>query len=389
MNIYQRIEKASESGKSYMAYVAVKTGRGVKTGELTGPFYIRVRFDGKQNWHRLTDSNGKPCEAFDAAKVAAERTEKEREAVDAGVLVRKVDAPADDLAGRVDAYLVETEANKSAGTLKAYRNTMRLFVKSCSKLRVSDINREDMLKLKSDLKAEGLSGRSVYNHFLNVMTFIAWATGMTAQKATGVKVNDWPNKPERDPEEYTDEELEKLLTAADADERLLLQSLLCSGLRSESELAHMTYGDIDARFSLWSVRPRNGHALKTDEAQRQVPVPEWLTKRIMKRKAELKATANDLIFPNKNGQPNGHMLRIVKRVAKRANVAGRVDDHKFRSTAITRWLRDGKTVPDVMMWVGHVQPETLLRYAAKVKLQDAKAHREITKTFDSFNGMGD
>jgi len=57
------------------------------------------------------------------------------------------------------------------------------------------------------------------------------------------------------------------------------------------------------------------------------------------------------------GGVNAHLLRIVKRVGKRAGLTGiRVDDHRFRSTAITRWLREGNSVPDVMAWVGHKSP---------------------------------
>jgi integrase len=87
----------------------------------------------------------------------------------------------------------------------------------------------------------------------------------------------------------------------------------------------------------------------------------------------LKRSRTDLVFTNSVGGPNLHMLRIVKRVAKRAKLAGRVDDHKFRSTAITRWLRNGYTVPDVMTWVGHVSPTTILRYAAKVNVRKVAA----------------
>lgn len=82
------------------------------------------------------------------------------------------------------------------------------------------------------------------------------------------------------------------------------------------------------------------------------------------------------------GGVNHHVLRIVKRAAKRAGLTDiRVDDHKFRSTAITRWLREGNSVPDVMAWVGHNSPTTILRYAAKVKLEKPETQQKAHSPF--------
>jgi integrase len=82
------------------------------------------------------------------------------------------------------------------------------------------------------------------------------------------------------------------------------------------------------------------------------------------------------------GGVDAHLLRIIKRVAKRAGLTDiRVDDHKFRSTAITRWLREGNSVPDVMAWVGHKSPTTILRYAAKVKLEKNETQQKALSSW--------
>jgi integrase len=70
-------------------------------------------------------------------------------------------------------------------------------------------------------------------------------------------------------------------------------------------------------------------------------------------------------------------------------VTGRVDNHKFRSTAITRWLRNGSTVPEVMAYVGHVNPVTIMRYAAKVNLQKRENREKATQPFSKFAMVGD
>jgi integrase len=167
-----------------------------------------------------------------------------------------------------------------------------------------------------------------------------------------------------------------------------LNAFLNTGLR-DGEMAHLTYADIDAHNSLWSVKPKNGHNLKTKESQRVVPVGEWLTKKIMDRKAANNRKDSDLVFPAPQGGVDGHLLRVVKSVAKRAGVEGRVDDHKFRSTAITIWLRDGRTVPEVMSYVGHKSPVTIMSYAAKVNLAKRENRQLVTKAFDRFRAVGD
>jgi integrase len=82
-------------------------------------------------------------------------------------------------------------------------------------------------------------------------------------------------------------------------------------------------------------------------------------------------------------------LRIVKRVAKRADLTDiRVDDHKFRGTAIIRWLREGVSPQDVMAWVGHKSLATILRYAAKVKLEKLETQQKAHSPFAKFANIG-
>ena len=120
------------------------------------------------------------------------------------------------------------------------------------------------------------------------------------------------------------------------------------------------------RHSLWIVRPKVAHNLKTKESQRRVPVGEDLTKKIMERREAEGKVGEDLIFPNTTEvDPDTHLIRITQRIAELAGIEGRVDNHKFRATTITTWLRNGNVVPDVMEWVGHKSPATILRYYAR------------------------
>ena len=237
----------------------------------------------------------------------------------------------------------------------AYKNSLAYFARFCEENGVQALEelrgrKELVLKFSKFVMANGNGESTAFNNFANLMIFLRWA-GIE----TGIKKSEWPERPERDPEEYTDQELTAMLKAADGEERLVLKSFLFSGFRS-GEIAHMTYERIDFDSSVWKVRKNDewGWKPKKKASNRDVPVHPGLTKRIAERMKARNAKRTDLIFPNSVGKPDMHLLRIVQRVAKHAGITGiRVDDHKFRSTAITRWLREGYTVPEVVQMAGH------------------------------------
>jgi integrase len=334
------------------------------------------------------------------AKTQALQAQAVREATARGIeVVQAGDENKERLTAKVAAYLAEVEANKSLATRKAYRRSTELFLESCKKLNVGEVGRTDMLHFKTYLKKQEFAGRTIYNHFLNITIFFVWAKG--EEDTLGLNENDWPEKPERDPEAYTDEEIKLLLeTAAGTfhglkrkkgeknDDRLLLNAFLNSGLR-DGELSHLTYGDIDTKHSIWKVRAKEEHELKTTGSKRDVPVGEWLTAKIVDRKKTDGRQDTDLIFPSTQGGVDTHLIRITQRIAELAGVSRRVDNHKFRATAITTWLRDANTIFDVMEWVGHESTATLERYAAKLKLEDPANRRKATRAFDKYETVGD
>ena len=397
ISIYNRQKQTSANGKEYigraLAFAPGQRGAIPDACEHP-PFYIRDQRGDKQ-WVRLEARN------LAEAKVEAEKQQHILQALARGVEIAQ--ANADEklrLTHQVAVFLAETEANKSPATWAAYNRSLDLFLESCKRLNVSDVKREDLLQFKTYLKKQEFAGRTIYNHFLNVSIFLAWAKH--SAEGLGIKKGDWPAKGERDPEAYTEEEIDKMLKAAAGtfrgtpkkegekrDDRLLLKAFLNSGLR-DGELQHLAYGDIDIKHSLWTVRPKEGHKLKTVESQRRVPVGEALTKKIMEQKEAEGKTGEDLIFPNTTeSDPDTHLIRITKRIAELAGLEGRVDNHKFRATAITTWLRNGNAVPDVMEWVGHKSPDTILRYYAKVRLEQKEHRQKATQAFDRFSAVGD
>jgi integrase len=389
MNALKALYTRQKNELGQWRYERVNVGPGRRRDDLQGPFYTRILGPGKkdpakkvQSWHLLDG------ETLDEAKAAAKNLADALDAKDKGLTVAEADRVdgTNRVATKVAEYLNETKANKSRKTWQAYSNSLAYFTESCSRQNVQDVTRKDLLDFKTYLRAEKMSERSVHNNFGNIATFLKWANH--SPESFGVNNGDWPAKPEREPEAYTEDEITKLLTAAKPEERLLLKCFLASGLRS-GEMAHLTYGDIDFKHSVWTVQPKKGWTTKTKSSQRDVPVLREITEMLRTRMETNHRTKSDLIFFNRDGKPNNHMLRIVKRVAKRAKVSGRVDDHKFRSTAITLWLRAGRSVTDVKAWVGHRTLQTLERYAAKVNVRRPETVQQAGAPFAQYAAVGD
>ena len=324
--------------------------------------------------------------------VALGRVEVQIHAAKNGVDLPKQAAPKhknaeETLNSAVERYNNEVKANKADRTWFAYRNSLRHFLASCRKTTVQQVTREDLLAFKTYCKTvKKHADGTVYNNFLNVMVFLKWAN-----QPTGIKTEDWPKKPKPDPEEFSDEELEAMFKVADAEERLILKSFLLSAMR-EGELAHLTYGDIDFCDSLWRVRekPQWHWKLKTVAAQRDIPVHPKQTEKTQERMKANGKKLTDLVFPNENGEPNRHLLRIVKNVAKRAGLdPKKVYCHKFRSTQITRWLQEGCSPTDVVRWVGHENLDTIMIYAAKVDLRNKHKRAKADAASEKFVMVGD
>ena len=97
-------------------------------------------------------------------------------------------------------------------------------------------------------------------------------------------------------------------------------------------------GEDSELFFLW---PRWFATISRIAATEQNNAP-WLNRKIEQRMKARHAKRTDLVFPATMGGVDAHLLRILKHVAKRAGLTDiRVDDHKFRSTAVTSWLREG------------------------------------------------
>jgi integrase len=328
-----------------------------------GAYYLEWREGAK----RVRLSVGK-----DAADASARRLRKEAElnAVNNGVAVAPENGQDGhrSLAAAISEYLEETRLTKKPKTLAAYTTALTYFTESCPKLFLEEIERKDLLKFCAFLRdVKEQAPRSCWNKFANVMSFL---------KANGIrglaKKNDWPRYTEEEPEIYEPEELDKLLAACGAEERLWYEFFLMTGMR-EQEVMYTYWSDINLVHATVGVshKPDRGWTPKAYK-EREIPIPAKLVKGLKAWKAKADKTCG-LVFPTAGCKPKLDFLDCLKAVAERAKLDQ--DNfwlHKFRATFATRCLWAGVDLRTVQQWLGHSDMESTMRYLKPSRSQHVR-----------------
>ena len=140
---------------------------------------------------------------------------------------------------------------------------------------------------------------------------------------------------------YEEEELETFFEACTIPERAIFKAFYYTGLR-EQELEYLDWSDLNFKKKILTVRakPEEGFIPK-DWEERTIPLHPELVELLMQLPRR-----NHLVFPSFRGNPNGHLLRMLNLIVKRAELPGRWYLHKFRKTFATRALEKGGRYPD-------------------------------------------
>lgn len=190
-----------------------------------------------------------------------------------------------------------------------------------------------------------------------------------------------------------------LLSAAEPEDRLIFEAFLGSGLR-EQEMMFLALHGLDETRNLLMVREKLdvGFYIK-DHEERDIPIPDSLVRKLVAHRAA--HPGQRWMFVSRRGNPDGHLLRCVKRVALQAGLnCGRCltrkglccgenptcekwDLHKFRRTFATRHHESGVSARTLMDWLGHSDIETVLLYLAAADVSFQKTRVAVSKTFEA------
>ncbi len=281
----------------------------------------------------------------------------------------------------LEGYLANLElAKRPHRTVQLKRRFLKTFLSTVPKKFAEEFRRDDVLTFRNKLMQK-YTPKSVDTMMMCVVTFFKrWL-----KVNLGMEASDWPQYSDNDPEPYSDEEIVALEKCTTGASNLLVRLFRSTGCR-DMEIAHLRSDDVNPRTKEILIRRKSCFHCKdclsqnsvwkpkTEAGTRNIPVSDSLL-------AELLALPKGLLFPNKRGKVDQHMLRRIKRAVKKSGVP-KVKLHRFRDTFVTNKLRDGVDVRTVQRWAGHEDVNVTMGYAAWLDGQ-SKAARDAANREDT------
>jgi integrase len=307
-----------------------------------------------------------------------------------------------------DAYVKYCENKGAKEAAVQARQVVDDFAKVCDSPFISMVNERcisrffqamkagkylDGTKLKPLRSGRKLSDRTIANRYLRLKAFLRHAK-LDVDKL--MPKGDGPKWTKTKPTIYSPDEVAGIRNAADDYMLMVIDLALMLGLRDQ-EIMYAMYSDVNFHTGEFRVqdKPSLGFVVK-DKEERDIPIPAPLLERIAARQAA--APEKKLIVGTKGDDPNTHLLRTLKRLAKRAGLnCGECDGctgknqqcsrcngkdvecptctaksydrecrqwnlHKFRRTYLTTMLRGGLDLATVQDFAGHSNLASTMRY---------------------------
>ncbi len=284
----------------------------------------------------------------------------------------------------IEIFLQDREAKgRTAGTVKTYRDQLRLFDEWCAEQNIVEIHsvRErhierylgDM-RTRPNRKWKGdVSPVTIRKRAIGLRTFFLFAKQRGLIKQHLAKRIEIPRGGRRRPKALTPEQVVQCLETRrwKADGNLLrdytlVVLLLDSGLRL-AEAANLKLADVD--FARGLLRVRSG---KWDNDRGTVVLNE--TAALLRAYVGPRALSDEPlempVFAHPGGAPlsKREIYLLVKRRAKQAKLEREVSPHRLRHTWLTEYLNAGGKIHTAADLAGHGNVNTTLGYARTVSL---------------------
>jgi len=265
----------------------------------------------------------------------------------------------------------------SANTLAAYRrdlaDTSQLL--HAGKTSLSDCNADDLRQVISLWHQRGLSARSVARRLSALRQFMGWAVDDQIRTDNPCRWIDNPSLPAPLPKSLSEDEVAKLLAAANAMQPpalsyravAMLEILYATGLRV-SELVHL-------QVSQFRRQPDSILVVGKGGRERLVPLglaakraaADWLEL----RDATPSYLLSDYMFPGVSSTADGGAMarqqfaQLLKTIAVAAQIdPRRVTPHKIRHSFATHMLNRGADLRSLQTMLGHADIATTQIYTS-------------------------
>lgn len=286
------------------------------------------------------------------------------------------------VAQALEEFLLAKESEGRANaTLVKYEQQVQAFAAVVGTKGVSEITAHDIRAFLAGLRRRELKPSSCNTYYRSLHAFLYWcAAEYGILSPNPIDRVEPPGVPKRIPPSLSDDGFYQMLSACSKSrqaerDRAILLVLLDTGLRA-GELVGLKISDLD-------LREGEIKCFGKDQEERFVPLERGAVRALNKYFAVRKSCkSDDPRFPSARG-PGCHLtesalLRVIKRLAKRAGLEENAYPHLFRHTFAKKWLRgpgkgDIEALRDIM---GHSSVSTTRIYAA-YEFEDIKEmHRE-------------
>jgi integrase/recombinase XerD len=297
------------------------------------------------------------------------------------------------LAKTIDAYVKEKQIK--TGRSKGYRFPLAEFLKQSRLTYLDQVDDEAVVAYIAHLVKLGKSASTIEGR---IVTLTAFLRRYKLEKQ--FRCGHAPKPTLKLVRTYSPGVLKALFAVATPEERMTFTFFLQLGMR-EREVMFAAWTDIDWGRNVFRVTEKTdvGFRIK-DREERDIPIPPELMTAL---KSRWKAAHHPRwIFPTPKGQPNGHLLRDLQKLALRAGLnCGRCATkggkscreeaccrgfglHDFRRTFATAPHQAGVSVRQLMLWLGHSNMETTLRYLAGADAASEEVRAQVEKTWNGW-----
>jgi integrase len=266
------------------------------------------------------------------------------------------------LAAAAEKYLSNCDKRGlDSKTVRKYRAAVESFVEHCGVTYVDDCreNKQPLFdymgwlrKQPVAMRKHGNPERTLANKVEDVRIFLK-EFGITKL----LKKNEEPKYHEKKVIAHTDDELGALYGHADVEDTFLLDFFIGTMVRD-----HEGYGCRYCDLTGTTLTVYGKH-----HKTRTVEISQRLADTFNDSRKRKKAGHDDLLFVNRKGKPDQHLLRRLQRIPKRAGVKFHTELHKLRKTGASRRYLAGVPLPTLMLELGHESLATTQKYLADVR----------------------
>lgn len=260
-----------------------------------------------------------------------------------------------------DEYLRWTEVNLAPRTRRERKICVRAHLKPFFAGLVNDIDIRKIEAYKSRRMATGICAWTMNNDLKVLSCILKFGAENNyleeIPKIRRVKIQ------KKTPRFLSAEEIAKVLAAARASARPMLQLMIFTGLR-KGEVRFLEWSDVDLEHRLLHVRPKETWSPKTESSARTIPLcdPAYQALLAAWERAQNRKEKSSLVFPGRKG-PLNDVRESLNGACKRAGIP-HVRVHGLRHTFGSQMAMAGADPFAIMKAMGHTDIKTTMIYVS-------------------------